>query len=125
VNVEKFLPKHYEEICGWWKAHDWTPVSLDALPCTGVIVPGVCAGFLYSTDSSMCILEWIISNPKVDSGLRSEGLDIVIDELLKKAHSSGYKTVFTSVSHPKLLERYCDFGFKKADFNMTNLLKVL
>ena len=125
MNVEKFLPKHYEEICGWWKAHDWTPVSLDALPSTGFVIPGICAGFLYSTDSSMCILEWVIANPKTNKETRSEGLDLVIDELLKKAHSGGYKTVFTSVSHPKLLERYSDFGFKKTESTMTNMIKVL
>jgi len=125
VSIEKFLPKHYEEVCGWWKSHGWAPISLEALPTTGFIIPDVCAGFLYSTDSSMCVLEWVISNPKASKEVRSEGLDDLIDALLKKADSSGFKMVFTSVSHPKLMDRYSEFGFKKTESEMTNMIKVL
>jgi hypothetical protein len=123
--VKPFTLEHYSEVHGWWEAHGWAPIALDSLPSTGFIVEGVCAGFLYSTDSNMCILEWVISNPNASKEARSEGLDDLIDALLKAAHDKKYKMVFTSVSHPKLMKRYTEFGFKKTESEMTNMLKVL
>lgn len=118
-------PMHYESLCSWWKAHDWSVIDLDLLPATGFIVPNVCAGFLYATDSGFCLSEFIISNPAIEYKIRSEGLDMLINKLAEEAKKKGYKVMFTSVEHEGLIKRYENNGFIKTDTNMTNLLKVL
>jgi len=124
MNIVKFTFEHHDEVSGWWKERGWAPIPLATLPTTGFIVPGVCAGFLYLTDSNLCFLEWVISNPESESQDRSKGLDLLIDELLTEAENLGYKVVSTVTTHPKLILRYEEFGFKKADEQMTNLLRT-
>jgi hypothetical protein len=125
MNIISFTPEHYEEISCWWRDQNWTPVDLKTLPTNGLIIPGVCAGFLYMTDSNLCLLEWVIANPKTDKEIRSEGLDLLIDSLLKKAEELKYSLVFTSVSHPRLMDRYTKLGFQKTDTDMCNFIKVI
>lgn len=117
----------YDTIVNWWKDHNWTPVPIDALPLIGYIVGNgniqYCAGFLYQTDSSFSIMEFIISNKHIDRDIKNIALDLLIDTLVKSSENLGYKYIHTSVQHPKLMKRYEQHGFIATDSNMTNYLR--
>jgi hypothetical protein len=85
----------------------------------------ICAGWLYKTDSTVCILEWIISNPKAPKALRGEALDQMIDVMNALASGLGFKVIYAMAKVPRLLKRYRDKGFVTGDQNMTHLTKVI
>lgn len=125
MEVRKYERYEYYTLVEWWNQHNWKAPSINMLPKTGFIVENVCAGFLYKTDSEIAWLEFIISNPNSDKEERSKGLDLVINALLEEAKISGFKAVFTSVEHKKLIERYKEHGFIETDKDMTNMVKRL
>lgn len=109
----------YPTLAQWWNAHkEWTAIPVDILPEIGAVVEGVCAGFLYRTDSKIAWIEWIISNPESEPAVRARGLDLVIEALLGIAKDLGFVSVFSAVKHPKLLERYKQFNFIETDRDM-------
>ena len=62
----------YEIICEWWRWWRWTPVERELLPNNGTggfMVHSnnvdICAGFLYTTNSNLCHIEWIVSNYEI------------------------------------------------------------
>ncbi len=126
MNIKLFeKEKDYQTICSWWEKHNWPKIPLVMLPQTGYIIDNVCAGFLYQTDSNIAWLEFIISNPDITKENRSKALDILIDKLSETARGLGFTTIFTSSNHPSLINKYENNGFTKADFNMTNLMRIL
>lgn len=117
--------KDYPEICSWWTAHGWAPIAEDLLPRTRLVIEGLCAGFLYKTDSNFAVLEWVVGNPKADKGQRRIALDLLIQGLLKVAKESGFTTVWTQLEHPALIERYENHGFQIGDKNLTGMIRRL
>lgn len=117
--------KDYEILERWWKEHNWLPVHPSLLPKTGFIVDEVCAGWLYKTDSAFALLEFVVSDKNAEKDRRDKALNILINSLLEEADKAGFKVVFTSLEHPKLIERYQKFGFKVTDKNMTNMVRSL
>ena len=123
--LRRFQPEDYEEVSQWWRAHGWAPVPLQALPVTGLIVPGIAAGWLYKTDSSLAWLEWLVTNPNAAGEARHAALNEVIEAALKEAEIGGAAAVFTSLSDKSLLGRYQRHGFVVSDTGMTNMVRVL
>jgi hypothetical protein len=121
--------KHYDIICSWWSKHDWPIVPINALPKTGLIVSDdgmyTCSGFLYATDSSLCWLEWIVSNPDVEYNKRDMSMYLLINGLVEISKKNKFSHIFTSASHSGLIERYKNCGFKQTDLSMTNLIKEI
>lgn len=109
----------YETICEWWKWWRWTPVSKEMLPNNGtggVMIQDngvdVCAGFLYTTNSSLCKIEWIISNYKVkNKKVRSQAIQLLIDTLSSTAKELGFKVAFTYLLNENLIKKYENCGF--------------
>lgn len=125
MSIRRFQPADHLILSQWWNAHGWTPVGLDMLPATGFIVDGICAGFLYRTDSAFGILDWVISNPSVDAAARAQALDELIAALVNEAKRFGQKAIFSSVGHPGLIGRYEKHGFVKSDTGMTNMIRSM
>lgn len=119
------LDQDYPSACAWWKAHNWPVLPKEALPEVGYIVPEICAAWLYRSDSSIAWIEWIIANPESDKEVRSEALDLLIQTVSSHAKELGFKFLFSSASHPHLIERYKLHGFHISDTAMTNLIKAL
>ncbi len=108
----------------WWKGHKWEVMPLDMLPPTGFIVGNICAGFIYKTDGKLNMFEWVVSDPTSSKEDRAQALDILIDAVLEESQRDGAKIVFTSVQHPRLIERYKKQGFVVGDEGMTNLVRM-
>lgn len=126
--VEFNARKHYSEIRAWWGNQAWTSVDLEMLPKNGFVVElgetMICAGFLYSSDSSIAWMEFVVGNPQLSHTERGLGLNLLISGILSKARELGFKAVFTSTQHDRLLDRLVnEHGFIISDNNVTHLLK--
>lgn len=130
----KFRPytkEDYLTLVSWWKQYrDWekSPVPELILPPYGAIVEisnkPMCAGFLYETKGNGCSwMEWIVADPAATKEARAVALDNLITGILEHAKKENYNFVFTSVMHPRLIERLENHGFLKADNNMQNMVK--
>lgn len=117
------IKNDYHVLCNWWRQHEWPAIPKDHLPVTGYIIDNVCAGFLYKTDSKIAWIEFIISNKECDKQLRNDGLNNLITKLTDVAKEDGFTSIFTSVSHPKLIERYSNLNFNVTDKNMSNMIR--
>lgn len=121
--VRLFKESDYETVVSWWQSRSWPVLPREFLPATGYVVEGICAGFLYQTDSKIAWLEFIISNPATSPDDRAKALDSLIQHAVEDAKLKGFKIVFTSTNHDKLIKRYEDNGFIVGDKGMTNLVR--
>lgn len=125
MKVRRVTREDYEALKGWWSAQKWEAPPLECLPTVGFMIEDVCAGFLYQTDSAFSWLEFVIANPDTDKKVRSEALDLVINALTKASKELGYKAIYTTLNHPKLIERYQKHGFMKTDEGITALVRSI
>lgn len=114
----------------WRKARGWPEMPDHAMPAMGVMcfVSGVPAAscFLYRTDSSVGIMEWLTTNPELDGDTRSIAQDHLIESIELAAKTGmGMKYIFSFCSHKPLIDRLQRKGFLKTDENMTHFVKVL
>ena len=122
----------YETMCEWWRWRRWTPVGKEMLPDNGtggiMIQDGevnICAGFLYTTNSSLCKIEWIISNYKVkDKLVRQKAINLLIETLSNKAKDLGFKIAFTYLLNENLIDKYKNCGFIKTT-KLVEMIKKL
>lgn len=123
MEIREYKPSDYENIKEWWKGHQWTPPTQGMLPATGAIVEGYCVGFLYKTDSEFAMFEFIVSNPNTSKEERSKALDLLIDTLVVEANKQGFKYIFTTSNHERLIERLVAHDFIVSDKNVTHVVR--
>ena len=116
------LNTDYDTLCSWWKSYDWPPIPLEALPQQGLIIDGVCAGFIYQTDSSIALMEWIVGNKQSNAILREEKLTELVVGLKSMAKTLGFTTVFSAVKHPNLIKIYENNGLVATDSHMHHFM---
>lgn len=92
-NIKEYTPKDYYEISSWFWGRDMAVPLPEDLPEVGLIVPGVAAGFLIWTDTSVAILDFFITNPKEISFKRGRALNDIIDGLMLRAKQIGFTKV--------------------------------
>lgn len=117
----------YPIVCEWWAQHNWPKVPQASLTKNGAFVynhqgMGICAGWLFCTDSNIAWIEYIVKNPDALQKEVDAGLDLLIEHLVEKANSLGFKLVFTTVKSKALIARYARHGFTKGDEGMTQFI---
>lgn len=125
MKIEPVTQENYKVLVEWWKSHGWDAIPFDILPKIGYIINDNVAGFLYSTDSTMAIMEWFISNPNSTKEERNENLNILINFLSEIAKDLGFKTCFTYTVNKGLINKLENNGFLKTDENMVHLVRRL
>ncbi|MFP2931145.1 hypothetical protein ACLESO_39315 [Pyxidicoccus sp. 3LG] len=106
-----FVPElHFEQIKSWLEFWNET-MTTDALPKIGYIVPDKAVGFLYQTDSSVCMMENIVAKPGLSREERSEAVDAVFNALLADAKRLGFKLVVGYTQLEAMVKRTERFGF--------------
>lgn len=124
MELRAFKIEDHETVCKWWAAQGWPPVPMNCLSPTGLIIEGMCAGWIYKTNGcAMGVLEWIVGNPEADKTQRAAALDLLITGLEKTGKELGIEYILTFTGHQRLLDRYKKHGFKETDKNMTHLVK--
>ena len=121
--------KNFEEVSAWWRFWRWTnhPVP-GLLSDIGFIVElnglNICAGWLYTTNSLIGSMEFVVSNPHADRDIRSKGLDFLINALFQKNLEVGKKIFMTNIKNEALAKKLLKLGFIAGDSNMQQFVKV-
>lgn len=130
-NIRLLTEDDYPELCEWWKFWRFGIPAQELLPenGTGGIMlskdgVNICAGFLYLTNSKICWLEYVVSNPKVREN-RHEAIQSLISELTFLAQAKGYKAVFTSLKNENLIKHYEACGYTKGSNNTYEMVVTL
>jgi len=113
----------YAMIQEWWQLHGSFAPKPQHLSSTGLIIEAdipLCAGWLYNTDSKICVFEFVVCNPKIEKSLRDTALTLLIEEIKKLALSRGYELIYSSVKGLKYIKRLIDAGFMVADTDQTH-----
>lgn len=103
----------YEEINGWYKGHNLDPLDNDLFPLTGIIVPGIAAGFLIRTDCAVAFLEGFVTNPLADKENRRIAIDKIAEHLIEDGKDKGVRTFMALTEHPSIVGLCEKYGFKE------------
>lgn len=108
--------KNYSTVRGLYELNGMAIVDKCFLPSVGHIAyddrTPIAAGFLLCTDTSLCIMEYFVSNPNVDWKLRSDAIIMITKELIEDARFLGFSSVAASFKSDRLAEKAKETGFK-------------
>lgn len=125
LTVRPYSPSDYVILNGWWTKWKQSSPPEFCLPVTGIMIevdgtPSAC-GFIYNTDSAMCLFDWPVSNPFINKDIRGHALDRLIDESQDWATEQGYKTMYTSKCSTKFIDRLEKKGFLRGSSNNVHM----
>lgn len=124
--IELYQPeKHKEELMIWAKQWNWHPEVLEILPTTGLIIEGICATFLYETNSKTCFMEGFICNKEISKEDRDLYLDQIVEALFALAKEKGYKYMQGNTRYKAVLDRSIKLGFKQSPYTYSAVYKRL
>lgn len=101
---------HFEQVLRWMQQRGQA-ITPEALPTTGFIVPGVAAGFLYRTDSSVAWIEGLVGAREVPAEARGRALDEIVRALRAEARQSGFKLMLGYTQLQVVVDRALRHGF--------------
>lgn len=125
MKIELVDEQNYEILTEWWKGYSWPVVPFAMLPKIGFIVNDTVAGFIYSTDSKICMVEWIVGNPKSVKEERKKALEELLTLLCSTAKEMGYTHCFTYTKNSGLINTLMQSGFQKTDEQMVHFMRSL
>lgn len=110
MQVRKYNPEtDFEQIKTWGKGWE-ANYDKDLFPPLGFIVPGVCAYFIYETNSKVCWLENMVRNPEVPKEVADKGLELVATACLKEINTLGYKVAYATTASEAVIDRALRHG---------------
>lgn len=115
--ITRIKPKDYQTIASWYHAHKLTPPAWQDLSETGWIADNRVAGWLLCTNSSVAIIEHLISNPETVPSLRKESIEKLAGFMIDTALLLGYSNIIAASKHPSVDKVARRFGFKKTDLS--------
>jgi hypothetical protein len=134
MKLEDFNPvDHFPELKTWWAFWRWSGrVSLDILPDIlpdiGYVVEkdgtNLCAGWLYTTNSTISFVEFIVSNPFAPKETVDTALDFLIECLSQRALNEGGRAITTTINSKTLAKRIGRLGFEPTGENLTQYVRV-
>tara|TARA_B100000927_G_scaffold84695_1_gene68037 strand:- start:695 stop:1105 length:411 start_codon:yes stop_codon:yes gene_type:complete len=133
LNTRRLVEKDYDILKEWWDFWPgWEAPPRDLLPNNGtggVMVESngtpIVAGFLYTTNSKMVLLEWVISNPNYRESDRKDAIYILITECERIIKELGYKYGVTITKNQHLINKHKYLGWKQDEKPSYELVKVL
>lgn len=130
LKIELFVAEqHYSTISKWWERQKWPVVPLSHLSSTGIVISYdgkiAAAGWVYKTDSSVCLLEMIVADPDVKGEPRELVLSCLLDTAKLTAKSMGFNTIFMLTGNKSLMGRLETKEFIPFSHNSTNYACIL
>ncbi len=136
VHLEDHRDKYVPIVHKWWKDWGWPPIDPNMLSTIGVMVKYnneyICAGWIYQTDSLMCVSDFFISaKKKFTRNIRKESIKSLIAKLEELGKKLGFKAVYTSVRSQSLIKILLELDYGKesktgiGDKNMTVFIKTI
>lgn len=131
IKLKRIKEEDLTHIYDWWEQWPkWTPLPRTHLPDNGLgglIVYNndepVVAGFMYNTNSSMVLVEWIISNPEYRDKNRKECIQTLITGFEEMAKAMGKKSVFSIGRHKGLMNTHKELGWHIDDDPSYEMIK--
>lgn len=120
-------------LVGWWHDWGWEAPIQDFLPDNGsggmIVYDGdipVCAGFVYTTNSKVAWVDWIISNKEYQKKpQRGEAIKLLIHTLSSIAKNAGSKYAYALIKNESLIDTYKELGYIQADNYTSEMIKLL
>lgn len=117
----------------WWRNWGWDPVEKDFLPDDGkgglMVLDDeepVCAGFVYTTNSKVAWVDWIISSDTYrKKPERGEAIKLLVETLTNICKNTGHKYSYALIKHPGLSNVYEELGYEKGDKYVGEMIKAL
>lgn len=111
MSVRRYIKEDLKQVNRWEAMCELSLTPEHGIPDVGFIVPGVCAGFLFQTDSSICMFDGFIANPEIRGEERLKALDAVTDALVITAKDLGFKSVLAFTKNKNIKARCERYGF--------------
>ena len=109
----------YETICKWWKWWRWPVIPKEMLPDkgkSGFIVEKnnipIVSAFLYLTNSTGALLEWIVSNPEYREDNRKEAIELLITNAETVCKNMGITYMFSIGRSKHLMKTHEKLGWQ-------------
>lgn len=134
LHVRSLTSEDYSEnLVKWWNDWKWTAPPREFLPENGLGGFMVCdedypvvAGFLYTTNSSVAWVEFIVSNIEYrHKENRKKAIRLLILTLEELAKINGKKYIYSSLKSEPLINAYMDCGFVKGSSNTQEMIKTI
>jgi hypothetical protein len=132
-NIRPLNETDYDTILvGWWKDWGWEPPQRDFLPDDGkggiIVLDGdepICAGFMYTSNSKVAWVDWIISSKEYRGEDRKEAISLLVSTLTNICKNTGHKYSYALIKHQSLIDTYKELGYIKGDGYTGEMIKVL
>jgi hypothetical protein len=134
ISIRPITSNDYDNILlKWWNEWGWVAPQKDFLPADGegglIVFDGeepVCAGYMYTTNSKVAWVDWIISSKTYrKKPTRKECIDLLIYTLTSICKSTDHKFVYALIKNRNLVSTYENFGYIKGDSYTGEMIKVL
>lgn len=110
--VRPYKDTDYPDLVKWYQTWNEACPPQDMLPANGFIIPEICAGFLYLTDSKLGIIDCYISNPEVSPIVKNKFLNVLTVEILACAKQKGCRALMATTKINAIKKRSELHGFK-------------
>lgn len=133
VSIREFdFDNDYQDVKSWFdhlKKRGVHCPAKDSLSLDGYITEyynqKVCAGWLYTTNSNIAMIEFVIANPKVKTDIRKESLKKLLTDLEALAKTKGYELLLIITSNKGYSKTLGSYGFKRGDIPHYENIKIL
>jgi hypothetical protein len=134
ISIRPITASDYDNILlKWWNDWEWVAPHRDFLPADGegglIVFDGdepVCAGYMYTTNSKVAWVDWIISSKTYrKKPTRKECIDLLIYTLTSICKSTDHKYVYALIKNRNLIGTYQKFGYIQGDSYTGEMIKVL
>lgn len=95
----------------WYHKHNLDAPPEQYYPSWGLIVEGVAAGFLFATDTALCMLDGYITNPEATSVDRNKAIALITGELLEISKEQGFQRVMVFSKEDSIIKRAKNLKF--------------
>ena len=117
MEVERYSEaKHYKLMLEWLTKHEHYLPPKDEMPTVGFVVyyqdiTPACMGFIRRVEGNFGQLDGLVTNPDLPGEIRSQAIDIAVQNIIAKAKLMGIKALTaTSVDYSTLM-RSLKHGF--------------
>lgn len=119
LNIRKLNDDDWSTLNSWWeKWPDWVPLPKSMLPENGkggyMVEKNnkpIIAGFLYTTNSKVAWVEWIVSDPDYREKDRKQAMELLIQGIESVAKNSGFELILSIGRSKGLIETHEKLGY--------------
>jgi hypothetical protein len=134
IHARPLKKEDYDTVlCDWWKAWKWEAPLREFLPDNGsggIMIyddeTPICAGFLYTTNSKVAWVDWIISSPTYrKKPHRKNAILLLIETLTNIAKQTDHNFAYALIKHEGLIQSYLTLGYVQGDTYNKEMIKHL